>query len=140
MIGPRCENPIELDIPVYITGMSFGALSYEAKTALARGATMAGSATCSGEGGMIPDERRYSEKWYYQCIQSRYGFNPHHAQLADGIEVFIGQGQKVGMGGHLMGQKVAAITKYAVNKARAKIKYISFVVSFSSSDFPFQVI
>ena len=67
---------------------------------------MAGSATCSGEGGMIPDERRYSEKWFYQCIQSRYGFNPHHAQLADGIEVFIGQGQKVGMGGHLMGQKV----------------------------------
>ena len=78
----------------------------EAKTALARGATMAGSATCSGEGGMIPDERRYSQLWYYQCIQSRYGFNPHHAQLADGIEVFIGQGQKVGMGGHLMGQKV----------------------------------
>ena len=106
IIGPNCENPIELDIPVYITGMSFGALSYEAKTALARGATMAGSATCSGEGGMIPDERRYSEKWYYQCIQSRYGFNPHHAQLADAIEVFIGQGQKVGMGGHLMGQKV----------------------------------
>ena len=68
---------LSLDIPVYITGMSFGALSYEAKTALARGATMAGSATCSGEGGMIPDERRYSEKWYYQCIQSRYGFNPH---------------------------------------------------------------
>jgi glutamate synthase domain-containing protein 2 len=55
---------------------------------------------------MIPDERRYSNKWYYQCIQSRYGFNPHHAQLADAIEVFIGQGQKVGMGGHLMGQKV----------------------------------
>ena len=80
IIGPRCENPINLDIPVYITGMSFGALSYEAKTALARGATMAGSATCSGEGGMIPDERRYSEKWFYQCIQSRYGFNPHHAQ------------------------------------------------------------
>ena len=106
IIGPRSKNPIELDIPVYITGMSFGALSYEAKTALARGATMAGSATCSGEGGMIPDERRYSEKWFYQCIQSRYGFNPHHAQLADGIEVFIGQGQKVGMGGHLMGQKV----------------------------------
>jgi len=106
VIGPNCENPINLDIPVYITGMSFGALSYEAKTALARGATMAGSATCSGEGGMIPDERRYSEKWFYQCIQSRYGFNPHHAQLADGIEVFIGQGQKVGMGGHLMGQKV----------------------------------
>ncbi|MEH6360840.1 MAG: FMN-binding glutamate synthase family protein, partial [Amylibacter sp.] len=81
-------------------------LSYEAKTALARGATMAGTATCSGEGGMIPDERRYSSKWFYQCIQSRYGFNPNHLVLADGVEFFIGQGCKVGLGGHLMGQKV----------------------------------
>ena len=60
VIGPMAKRPIELDIPVYITGMSFGALSFEAKTALARGATIAGTATCSGEGGMIPDERRYS--------------------------------------------------------------------------------
>ena len=106
VIGPRAKVPLELDIPVYVTGMSFGALSYEAKTALARGATMAGSATCSGEGGMIPDERRYSTKWLYQCIQSRYGFNPHHLMLADACEFFIGQGCKVGLGGHLMGQKV----------------------------------
>ena len=83
VLGPRCKRPLALDIPIYITGMSFGALSYEAKIALARGATMAGTATCSGEGGMIPDERRYSSKWYYQCIQSRYGFNPHHLRLAD---------------------------------------------------------
>ena len=67
---------------------------------------MAGTATCSGEGGMIPDERRYSTKWLYQCIQSRYGFNPNHLILADGCEFFIGQGCKVGLGGHLMGQKV----------------------------------
>ena len=106
IIGPRAKRPIELDIPVYITGMSFGALSFEAKTALARGATMAGTATCSGEGGMIPDERRFSEKWFYQCIQSRYGFNPQHLRLADGCEFFIGQGAKVGLGGHLMGQKL----------------------------------
>jgi glutamate synthase domain-containing protein 2 len=59
-----------------------------------------------GEGGMIPDERRYSMKWFYQCIQSRYGFNPHHLRLADACEFFIGQGCKVGLGGHLMGQKV----------------------------------
>ncbi|MDE2167696.1 MAG: FMN-binding glutamate synthase family protein [Alphaproteobacteria bacterium] len=106
IIGPRAKRPVGLEIPVYITGMSFGALSYEAKVALARGATMAGSATCSGEGGMIPDERRYSERWFYQCIQSRYGFNPHHLRLADACEIFIGQGCKVGLGGHLMGQKV----------------------------------
>ncbi len=62
VLGPRAKRPLVLDIPIYITGMSFGALSYEAKVALARGATMAGTATCSGEGGMIPDERRYSEQ------------------------------------------------------------------------------
>ena len=86
--------------------MSFGALSIEAKMALAKGASMAGTATCSGEGGMIPPERDLSTKWYYQIIQSRYGFNPHHLMLADAVEFFIGQGCKVGLGGHLMGQKV----------------------------------
>src|SRR5205085_1688442 len=107
VLGARfAKKPIELDIPVYITGMSFGALSLEAKMALAKGASMAGSATCSGEGGMIPPERDLSTKWYYQCIQSRYGFNPHHLMLADACEFFIGQGCKVGLGGHLMGQKV----------------------------------
>ena len=107
VLGARfAKNPIELDIPIYITGMSFGALSLEAKMALAKGASMAGTATCSGEGGMIPPERDYSTKWYYQCIQSRYGFNPHHLMLADACEFFIGQGCKVGLGGHLMGQKV----------------------------------
>src|ERR1700741_1513307 len=107
VLGARfASHPIELDIPVYITGMSFGALSLEAKMALAKGASMAGTATCSGEGGMIPPERDLSTKWYYQVIQSRYGFNPHHLMLADGVEFFIGQGCKVGLGGHLMGQKV----------------------------------
>ncbi|MBW3603786.1 MAG: FMN-binding glutamate synthase family protein [Actinobacteria bacterium] len=104
--GRFAKNPLTLDIPIYVTGMSFGALSLEAKMALAKGASMAGTATCSGEGGMIPPERDYSTKWYYQVIQSRYGFNPHHLMLADGVEFFIGQGHKVGLGGHLMGQKV----------------------------------
>ena len=107
VLGARfAKKPLELEIPIYITGMSFGALSLEAKMALAKGASMAGTATCSGEGGMIPPERDYSTKWYYQVIQSRYGFNPHHLMLADGVEFFIGQGCKVGLGGHLMGQKV----------------------------------
>ena len=107
VLGARfAKKPIELDIPIYITGMSFGALSLEAKMALAKGASMAGTATCSGEGGMIPPERDLSTKWYYQVIQSRYGFNPHHLMLADACEFFIGQGCKVGLGGHLMGQKV----------------------------------
>src|SRR6202453_5267919 len=106
VIGPRAKRPLVLDIPIYITSMNIRALSYDAKNAPARGATMAGTATCSGEGGMIPDERRYSSKWFYQCIQLRYGFNPNHLRLADACEFFIGQGCKVGLGGHLMGQKV----------------------------------
>src|SRR4030095_352842 len=107
VLGARfAKYPIELDIPIYITGMSFGALSLEAKMALARGASMAGTATCSGEGGMIPPERDESIKWYYQNIQSRYGFNPHHLMLADACEFFIGKGCTVVLGGHLMGQKV----------------------------------
>ena len=92
VIGGRfAQKPLELDIPVYITGMSYGALSIEAKMALAKGASMAGSATCSGEGGMIPPERDLSTKWFYQVIQSRYGFNPHHLMLADAVEFFIAE-------------------------------------------------
>src|SRR5258708_8825985 len=106
VLGARfAKHPLELDIPVYITGMSFGALSLEAKMALAKGASMAGTATCSGEGGMIPPERDLSTTWDYQVIQGRYGFNPHHLMLADGVEFFIGQGCKVGLGGAPMGQK-----------------------------------
>src|SRR4026208_454876 len=86
--------------------MSFGALSLEAKMALAKGASMAGTATGSGEGGMIPPDRALAIRWYYQNIQSRYGFNPHHLMLADACEFFIGQGCKVGLGGHLMGPQV----------------------------------
>src|SRR4029450_2405868 len=108
ILGARfAKHPIELDIPIYITGMSFGALSLGAQMALAKGASMAGTATCSGEGGMIPPERDLSTKWYYQNIQSRYGFNPHHLMLADFCEFFIGQGCKAGPRGPLMGPKVS---------------------------------
>ena len=85
--------------------MSFGALSLEAKMALAKGASMAGTATCSGEGGMIPPERDYSRP-VLPVHPVAVRFNPHHLMLADACEFFIGQGCKVGLGGHLMGQKV----------------------------------
>lgn len=108
VLGARfAKRPVELDIPIYITGMSFGALSRNAKIALAKGAAMAGTATCSGEGGAIWEERLYNHKWYYQLISSHYGFNPHHMLHADAVEFFISQGCKPGAGGHLMGQKVS---------------------------------
>ncbi|GIT24990.1 MAG: hypothetical protein CM1200mP41_10340 [Gammaproteobacteria bacterium] len=83
----QAKRPLVLDIPVYVTGMSFGALSYEAKTALAEAPQWQALRLVLGR-GMIPDERRYSSKWFYQCIQSRYGFNPHHLQFPS-VRVFF---------------------------------------------------
>ncbi len=108
VLGARhTAKPIELDIPVMITGMSFGALSYNAKVALARGARMAGSSTTTGDGGMLPAERENSRVLIYEVLPSRYGINIHHLRQADAIELTIGQGAKPGTGGLLLGSKVS---------------------------------
>ncbi len=98
--------PIELAIPITIAGMSFGALSANAKEALGRAATMVGTSTTTGDGGMTPEERKASALLVYQVLPSRYGFNPADLRLADAIEIVIGQGAKPGGGGMLLGQKV----------------------------------
>ncbi len=106
-LGTRfAENPIELDIPITIAGMSFGALSGPAKEALGRGATLAGTSTTTGDGGMTPEERGHSKKLVYQYLPSRYGMNPDDLRKADAIEVVVGQGAKPGGGGMLLGQKI----------------------------------
>jgi glutamate synthase domain-containing protein 2 len=99
-------QPLDLAIPVTIAGMSFGALSANAKQALGRAATMVGTSTTTGDGGMTPEERKASARLVYQVLPSRYGFNPADLRLADAIEVVIGQGAKPGGGGLLLGQKV----------------------------------
>ncbi len=107
VLGTRyASKPLELQIPITIAGMSFGALSATAKTALGRAATAAGTSTTTGDGGMIPEERGASSLLVYQCLPSRYGFNPDDLRKADAIEVVIGQGAKPGGGGLLLGQKV----------------------------------
>jgi len=109
VLGTRhAKHPIELEIPVMITGMSFGALSYNAKVALARGATMVGTSTTTGDGGMLPAEREHSKVLIYEVLPSRYGMNVHHLRAADGIELTVGQGAKPGTGGVLLGSKVSA--------------------------------
>jgi glutamate synthase domain-containing protein 2 len=90
-----------------ITGMSFGALSYNAKVALARGARQAGSSTTTGDGGLLPAERDNSRVLIYEVLPSRYGINVHHLRQADAIELTIGQGAKPGTGGLLLGSKVS---------------------------------
>ncbi|MEE8109846.1 MAG: FMN-binding glutamate synthase family protein [bacterium] len=107
VLGKRyAKEPLELDIPIYISGMSYGALSRNAKVALGLGATKVGTATCTGDGGMLEEERKASKKLIYQVLPSRYGFDPHHLGGAEAIEVVVGQGAKPGTGGILMGMKV----------------------------------
>ena len=102
----NAKKPLILDTPIYITGMSYGALSANAKTALGKAASLVGTASCTGDGGMLPSERKASDKLIYQVLPSRYGFNPHHLKQAQAIEIVVGQGAKPGTGGMLMGIKV----------------------------------
>ncbi|MGE6740470.1 FMN-binding glutamate synthase family protein [Allorhizobium pseudoryzae] len=107
-LGTRfAKKPIELKIPITIAGMSFGALSGNAKEALGRGATLAGTSTTTGDGGMTDEERGHSEKLVYQYLPSRYGMNPKDLRRADAIEIVVGQGAKPGGGGMLLGQKIS---------------------------------
>jgi glutamate synthase domain-containing protein 2 len=108
VLGTRfAKKPIELAIPITIAGMSFGALSANAKEALGRAATAVGTSTTTGDGGMTEEERRASTLLVYQCLPSRYGFSLDDLRKADAIEVVIGQGAKPGGGGMLLGQKVS---------------------------------
>jgi glutamate synthase domain-containing protein 2 len=108
VLGTRfAKNPIQLKIPITIAGMSFGSLSAQAKEALGRGATIAGTSTTTGDGGMTPEERGQSEILIYQYLPSRYGMNPDDLRKADAIEVVVGQGAKPGGGGMWRGQKIS---------------------------------
>ena len=107
-LGTRfAKTPLQLDIPITIAGMSFGALSGPAKEALGRGATTAGTSTTTGDGGMTKEERQHSKTLIYQYLPSRYGMNPDDLRKSDAIEVVIGQGAKPGGGGMLLGQKIS---------------------------------
>ena len=108
ILGTRyAKKPIELAIPITIAGMSFGSLSANVKEAIGRAATEAGTSTTTGDGGMTSEERQSSKTLVYQCLPSRYGFNPDDLRKADAIEMVIGQGAKPGGGGMLLGQKVS---------------------------------
>ena len=110
VLGTRhAKRPMELDVPITVAGMSFGALSRNAKVALGEAATMLGTSTTTGDGGMLPAEREASSKLVYQCLPSRYGFNPQDLKKADAIEIVVGQGAKPGGGGLLLGQKVSKV-------------------------------
>ncbi len=106
VIGKHAEKPMVLDMPVYISHMSFGALSKETKIALAKGSAAAGTAMCSGEGGILPEEKAAAYKYIFEYVPNLYSVTDENLQAADAVEIKIGQGTKPGMGGHLPGSKV----------------------------------
>lgn len=106
VIGKNAKRPMILDHPVYISHMSFGALSKEIKVALAKGSAMARTAMCSGEGGILPQEKEAAYKYIFEYVPNKYSVTDENLREADAIEIKIGQGTKPGMGGHLPGEKV----------------------------------
>ena len=106
VIGPRAKKPLVLENPVYVSHMSFGALSREAKISLAKGSALAKSAMCSGEGGILPEEMEAAGAYIFEYVANMYSVSPEILQSVDAIEIKIGQGTKPGMGGHLPGEKV----------------------------------
>jgi glutamate synthase domain-containing protein 2/nitrite reductase/ring-hydroxylating ferredoxin subunit len=106
VIGPAAEKPLRLDIPLFVSDMSFGSLSAEAKTALARGAEIAGTAIASGEGGMLPEEKAESSRYMYELASARFGFSWEKLSDVQAFHFKGGQAAKTGTGGHLPGPKV----------------------------------
>lgn len=105
-IGPRAEKPLQLDIPLFVSDMSFGALSEEAKIALSRGAEIAGTGICSGEGGMLTEEQVENSRYFYEFASAQFGWRPELVEKVQAFHFKGGQGAKTGTGGHLPGDKV----------------------------------
>jgi glutamate synthase domain-containing protein 2 len=106
VIGPNAKKPLRLEIPLFVSDMSFGALSEEAKVALARGAELAATGICSGEGGMLPEEQTDNSRYLYELASGRFGFSWDKLNLVQAFHFKGGQGAKTGTGGHLPGEKV----------------------------------
>jgi glutamate synthase domain-containing protein 2/CDGSH-type Zn-finger protein len=106
IIGPNAKKPLTLDIPIFVSDMSFGALSEEAKIALARGADQAGTGICSGEGGMLPEEQQANQRYFYELASARFGYREELLSKVQAFHFKGGQGAKTGTGGHLPANKV----------------------------------
>lgn len=107
IIGPKAKKPLELYIPIFVSDMSFGALSREAKISLSKGAEMAGTGICSGEGGMLPQEQENNSRYFYELASAKFGFSWEKVKKAQAFHFKGGQGAKTGTGGHLPGDKVS---------------------------------
>jgi len=136
-IGPRAVKPLTLDIPLFVSDMSYGALSEEAKTALARGAELAGTGICSGEGGMLPEEQAENARYFYELASARFGWDLDLVERVQAFHFKGGQGAKTGTGGHLPGDKVQGkiAEVRGLNEGEAAISPATFPELHTPEDF-----
>ncbi len=106
VIGPDAKKPLRLELPIFVSDMSFGALSFEAKVALSKGSELAGTGICSGEGGMLPEEQEACSRYFYELASARFGYSMEKVKRVQAFHFKGGQGAKTGTGGHLPGAKV----------------------------------
>lgn len=137
IIGPKAKKPLILDIPIFVSDMSFGALSREAKIALSKGAELAGTGICSGEGGMLPAEQEANSRYLYELASGRFGFSWEKVQKAQAFHFKGGQGAKTGTGGHLPGNKVTKeiAEVRGLNEGETAISPAAFPDLFTAADF-----
>jgi methylamine---glutamate N-methyltransferase subunit C len=137
IIGPRAKKPLHLSMPLFVSDMSFGALSREAKIALSKGAELAGTGICSGEGGMLPEEQENNSRYFYELASARFGFSWEKVKQAQAFHFKGGQGAKTGTGGHLPGEKVTGdIAKVrGLKEGEAAISPATFLKLKSTNDF-----
>ena len=137
VIGKNAQKPLVLDIPIFVSDMSFGALSREAKIALSKGAEMAGTGICSGEGGMLPEEQENNSRYFYELASGKFGFSWDKVKKAQAFHFKGGQGAKTGLGGHLPGKKVTQeiAEVRGLKKGETAISPAAFPDLFTAKDF-----
>eukprot|EP00658_Telonema_sp_P-2_P014304 TRINITY_DN15436_c0_g1_i4.p1 TRINITY_DN15436_c0_g1~~TRINITY_DN15436_c0_g1_i4.p1 ORF type:complete len:520 (+),score=135.19 TRINITY_DN15436_c0_g1_i4:90-1649(+) len=137
VIGPRANKPLVLAKPIFVSDMSFGSLSEESKVCLARGAELAGTGICSGEGGMLDTEQASNSRYFYELASAQFGFKMELLEKVQAFHFKGGQGAKTGTGGHLPGNKVTgkiAVTR-GLNEGEAAISPATFPDLFTTGDF-----
>ena len=137
IIGPKAKKPLELEIPIFVSDMSFGALSKEAKISLSKGAEMAGTGICSGEGGMLPQEQENNSRYFYELASGKFGFSWDKVKKAQAFHFKGGQGAKTGTGGHLPGNKVTKeiAEVRGLKEGETAISPAAFPDMFTAADF-----
>ena len=137
VIGPEADRPLRLDIPLFVSDMSFGALSEEAKVSLAKGAELAGTGICSGEGGMLPEEQQANSRYFYELASAQFGYREELLSSVQAFHFKGGQGAKTGTGGHLPGSKnIAKISEVrGIPEGEAAISPSTFVDLHTVDDF-----